>query len=211
MVEAADLVVVGAGAAGLATAIFAKEEAPELSVILLEGAKKVGAKILVSGGPVDQVREVGAGGLYLSHSDGLQSFATGSASSLTIEVTWRSGARTVVEAEPNRLYEITEVLNQGAGPAPTGSPQATEGPLFEDLRAALAHTHADQHRSLRAVFEAIGEQVLHHGRQHARIDQHPMGAGAQAQLHPRPARRLGVLAHQVGQEVAQGYDPSAPA
>ena len=50
MVEAADLVVVGAGAAGLATAIFAKEEAPELSVVLLEGAKMVGAKILVSGG-----------------------------------------------------------------------------------------------------------------------------------------------------------------
>lgn len=50
MKETADLVVVGAGAAGLATAIFAKEEAPQLSVVLLEGAKKVGAKILVSGG-----------------------------------------------------------------------------------------------------------------------------------------------------------------
>jgi len=122
-------------------------EAARLAVKLVGLAPNtgaVGAKILVSGGPVDQVREVGAGGLYLSHSDGLQSFATGSASSLTIEVTWRSGARTVVEAEPNRLYEITEVLNQGAGPAPTGSPQATEGPLFEDLRAALAHTHADR-------------------------------------------------------------------
>jgi len=50
MTEACDLVVVGAGAAGLAAAIFAKEEAPELRVVLLEGAKKVGAKILVSGG-----------------------------------------------------------------------------------------------------------------------------------------------------------------
>jgi len=50
MTEACDLVVVGAGAAGLATAIFAKEEAPDLEVCLLEGAKKVGAKILISGG-----------------------------------------------------------------------------------------------------------------------------------------------------------------
>ena len=50
MTETCDLVVVGAGAAGLATAIFAKEEAPELDVVLLEGKEKVGAKILVSGG-----------------------------------------------------------------------------------------------------------------------------------------------------------------
>jgi hypothetical protein len=104
----------------------------------------VGAKIRVLGGPVDQVREIGAGGLYLSHSDGLQSFATGSASSLTIEVTWRSGHRTVVEAEPNRLYEITEVPNDEARAAPTRSSVASAGPLFEDHRGALAHTHVDR-------------------------------------------------------------------
>ena len=48
--ETADLVVVGAGAAGLATAIFAKEAGPDLHIVLLEGAKRVGAKILISGG-----------------------------------------------------------------------------------------------------------------------------------------------------------------
>jgi predicted Rossmann fold flavoprotein len=42
--------VVGAGAAGLATAIFARQRQPESSVLLLDGAKKPGAKILVSGG-----------------------------------------------------------------------------------------------------------------------------------------------------------------
>ena len=47
---AREAVVVGAGAAGLATAIFAKRRHPELSVTLLDGAKKPGAKILVSGG-----------------------------------------------------------------------------------------------------------------------------------------------------------------
>jgi len=41
---------VGAGAAGLATAIFARRLNPSLSVAVLDGAKKPGAKILVSGG-----------------------------------------------------------------------------------------------------------------------------------------------------------------
>ena len=45
-----DLVVVGAGAAGLAAAIFAAEVGPKLKIVVLDGAKSVGAKILVSGG-----------------------------------------------------------------------------------------------------------------------------------------------------------------
>lgn len=46
----ADVVIVGAGAAGVATAIFCKRHAPRLHVICLDGARRVGAKILVSGG-----------------------------------------------------------------------------------------------------------------------------------------------------------------
>jgi predicted Rossmann fold flavoprotein len=42
--------VVGAGAAGLATAIFARRAHPRLNVIVLDGARQPGAKILVSGG-----------------------------------------------------------------------------------------------------------------------------------------------------------------
>ena len=45
-----DVIVVGAGAAGLATAIFTRSRRPEASVLLLDGARKPGAKILVSGG-----------------------------------------------------------------------------------------------------------------------------------------------------------------
>ena len=41
---------VGGGAAGLATAIFAARAAPGLRVVVLDGARKIGAKILVSGG-----------------------------------------------------------------------------------------------------------------------------------------------------------------
>ena len=45
-----DVAIVGAGAAGLATAIFARRFNRSLSVVLLEGARRPGAKILVSGG-----------------------------------------------------------------------------------------------------------------------------------------------------------------
>lgn len=42
--------IVGAGAAGLATAIFAARANPRLRITLLDGAPRIGAKILVSGG-----------------------------------------------------------------------------------------------------------------------------------------------------------------
>ncbi len=47
-----DIVVVGAGAAGMTAAIFAAEKSAgrELRILLIEGATKPGAKILVSGG-----------------------------------------------------------------------------------------------------------------------------------------------------------------
>lgn len=45
-----DVAIVGAGAAGLATAIFLSERRPGARVALLDGARTLGAKILVSGG-----------------------------------------------------------------------------------------------------------------------------------------------------------------
>jgi hypothetical protein len=45
-----ELAVVGAGAAGLMAAIWARRTAPGRSVVLLDGARTLGAKILVSGG-----------------------------------------------------------------------------------------------------------------------------------------------------------------
>jgi len=45
-----DVVIVGAGAAGLATAIFAARRDSACRVIVLDGARRIGAKILVSGG-----------------------------------------------------------------------------------------------------------------------------------------------------------------
>jgi predicted Rossmann fold flavoprotein len=45
-----DVAIVGAGAAGLAAGIFVRRANPARSVVLLDGARKPGAKILVSGG-----------------------------------------------------------------------------------------------------------------------------------------------------------------
>src|SRR5258706_13945385 len=45
-----DVAIVGAGAAGLATAIFTRRGNRSRSVLLLDGARAPGAKILVSGG-----------------------------------------------------------------------------------------------------------------------------------------------------------------
>jgi predicted Rossmann fold flavoprotein len=45
-----DVAIVGAGAAGLATAIFAARRMPGRAIVALDGAKKLGAKILVAGG-----------------------------------------------------------------------------------------------------------------------------------------------------------------
>ena len=45
-----DIAIVGAGAAGLTAAIFARRAAPEARIIALDGAPKIGAKILISGG-----------------------------------------------------------------------------------------------------------------------------------------------------------------
>jgi predicted Rossmann fold flavoprotein len=49
-VQTADVLIVGGGAAGLATAIFAARRSPESRIAVLDSARKLGAKILVSGG-----------------------------------------------------------------------------------------------------------------------------------------------------------------
>lgn len=50
MSEPCDLAIVGAGAAGLAAAIFAAETERGARIVLLDGAEKLGAKILIAGG-----------------------------------------------------------------------------------------------------------------------------------------------------------------
>jgi predicted Rossmann fold flavoprotein len=53
--------IVGAGAAGLATAIFTRQLQPAARVVVLDGARRPGAKILVSGGARCNVTNVSVG------------------------------------------------------------------------------------------------------------------------------------------------------
>ncbi|MCX7625095.1 MAG: NAD(P)/FAD-dependent oxidoreductase, partial [Candidatus Sumerlaeaceae bacterium] len=50
--QSADLAVIGAGASGLAAAIFAakQDRYRRLRIVALDGARQIGAKILISGG-----------------------------------------------------------------------------------------------------------------------------------------------------------------
>jgi predicted Rossmann fold flavoprotein len=50
MTDSSDVAIIGAGAAGLAAAIFTRQADPSLRVVLIDGAARPGAKILVSGG-----------------------------------------------------------------------------------------------------------------------------------------------------------------
>jgi hypothetical protein len=103
----------------------------------------IGARILVTGGPVRQSQEMMSGGRYLSCDDAVRVFAAGSLTNqLRIEVTWRSGRHSVVpDAKPNCLYEIEEPAEL----APQSQPPVQRAkPVFEDVTALLGHTHHEE-------------------------------------------------------------------
>src|SRR5512146_1290647 len=121
--------------------------APRVAVRLVGDApntRAVGAKIRLVGGAVPmQEHEVVVGGLYLSHSDYVATFAMGKSDSATLLVDWRDGRRTTLAGvRPNRLYEIT---TSTATPRPPGDTTAARvETLFEDATTQLGgHTHVD--------------------------------------------------------------------
>jgi hypothetical protein len=129
--------------------------APRLAVRLRgspPNTRGIGARIQVTGGPVDQSQEMLCGGRYLSCDDTLRVFAAGSLTNrLRIAVTWRSGKRSVVPAAlPNCLYEIAETGATEAAISPT--PPAP--PVFEDVSERLRHRHQDE------LFDDFARQPL---------------------------------------------------
>ena len=103
----------------------------------------IGASIVVRGGPVpEQQQEVVCGGRYLAGADPVRVFAAGSASRLGLEVTWRSGRRTVVpDAAPNHLYEIIEPTE---GPVIPSPPPPDGSTLFVDRSVLVGHRHREE-------------------------------------------------------------------
>ncbi len=130
--------------------------APRIAV-RLHGASPntggIGGRVRVLGGAVpSQQREVIAGGLYLSGSEAMLSFATGTADSVTIAVDWRDGRRTVIHgARPNRLYEIEQTAARPAAEPPPDSAR----PLFQDISDQLGG-----HRHVEPYFDDYARQLL---------------------------------------------------
>ncbi len=132
--------------------------APRIAVRLRGEAHNtsgIGSKVRVLDGAVPlQQREVVAGGLYLSSSEALLTFATGDANEVRIEVEWRDGRRSVIAgARPNRLYEINQSsARPGSDSAPVA---AAPSPLFEDVSDQLGG-----HRHVEPYFDDYARQLL---------------------------------------------------
>jgi hypothetical protein len=122
--------------------------APRVTVRLRGKApntRGIGAQIKVLDGAVPaQSQEMVCGGRYLSADEPVRMFAAGAPTNrLTIEVTWRSGMRSVVkDARPDCIYEIDEAAAQ-----PVQSPASkvqSPAPLFKDVSSLLGHKHHEE-------------------------------------------------------------------
>jgi len=104
----------------------------------------IGSRIKVIGGPVTQTQEMMSGGRYVSGDDAMRVFAAGDSTNLTIEVGWRSGARSVVRGcRPNHVYEIDEARAADSTLVPPAKP-AEPPAYFEDVSRLLRHQHHEE-------------------------------------------------------------------
>ena len=133
------------GAAGL----YRNEATQPRVAVKLRGrapnTQGVGAKLrLLDGAVLLQSQEIISGGRYMAGDESIRVFAAGAATnSMTLEVTWRSGARSVVtNVQANRLYEVDELAARAIAPATNQtSPRAA---LFVDASAVLNHRHHEE-------------------------------------------------------------------
>jgi hypothetical protein len=74
----------------------------------------IGARIRLSAGGVSQIREIAAGGSYLSQSDLRANFGLGKAARIqSVEITWPSGKKQVFhDLDADRFYLIQEDQDQ---------------------------------------------------------------------------------------------------
>ncbi|MEK7675292.1 MAG: VCBS repeat-containing protein [Verrucomicrobiota bacterium] len=121
----------------------------------------IGARIVITGGPVMQSQEMMCGGRYLSCDDTLRTFAAGSLDRrLGVKVIWRSGKQSVVaEARPNCLYEIFEPAASaeeelGSPSTKPVAPVDVPPPIFQDVSELLNHGHHEE------PFNDFGRQPL---------------------------------------------------
>jgi len=97
----------------------------------------IGARITVDSGGFVQSQEMINGGRYLSDDEQIRVFAA-SKPIQKITVAWASGmVSTLVDAQPNRLYEIQE----SAAIQAEKNEEEKPSPIFEDVSHLLSHTH----------------------------------------------------------------------
>ena len=100
----------------------------------------------MAGAIPQQSKEVTAGGMYLSGSDPMYTFAAGVSDVLTITVDWAGGGRSVIrDARPGREYEIIQPtsLASPAAAADASVGGAESAPYFTDMTHELGHVHAE--------------------------------------------------------------------
>ncbi len=108
----------------------------------------VGAKLVLTGGPATQSKEVIAGGAYVSGSDPLVSFAADNHSDHVLKVTWPDGTRTVLEGlRANRIYEIDQSMRVSiadtSGNTQTKNVESASTSIFEDVSDRIDHVHRE--------------------------------------------------------------------
>jgi len=126
--------------------------APRIAV-RLRGQKPntqgIGAQIELLGKPVNQTKQIEAGGGYLSGSEAEAVFAAGNDdSNHKIIVTWPSGLKTAVDSvKGDRIYEISESdhINSSSGePVMRKTEQKAEQPIFRDVSDRINHKHHEE-------------------------------------------------------------------
>ena len=87
-----------------------------------------------------QSQEMICGGRYLSGDQPMRVFAAGNLTSeMKIEVTWRSGRRTVVDhVKGNRIYEVDEPQATKDQSPNSRAQNSQPAPLFGDVSALIA-------------------------------------------------------------------------
>lgn len=108
----------------------------------------IGARITVSANSAverlpTQSQVIVAGGRYLGSDEAARSFATGRATTLMVEVRWRSGrVSRITNASPNLAYEISE----SADPVDvrlTADSAVANSAWFTNISSTLVHTHIE--------------------------------------------------------------------
>ncbi len=143
-----------------AAGLYRNDSSAPRVAVRLRGAtpntQGIGAHIRLVAPRLTQSQEMVAGGRYLSCDQAQRTFAfiAGQNEPARLEILWRSGRRSQVDAvQPNQLYEVTEPRDGAVGRRGNdASPAAFQ---FVDASALLGHRHEE-----RSGDESAGQPLL---------------------------------------------------